>query len=236
MATTLAARAHSTPLALEPTPLHKERWYDHLMPAVRATLVTLVLTGLLYPLVMTGISQALFHDRAEGSFVADAAGKTVGSELMAQAFLGAAYFQPRPSAAGEKGYDPLASGGSNYGATSKKLQDRAAADLDRLKKDNPDAPGLVPVELLTASGSGLDPHLSPAAVVWQAPRVARARGVSLDRVQAIVEEYTEGRQLGILGEARVNVLQLNLAMDRRFGAPGTPSQTAPQGTGSGALK
>ncbi len=236
MATTVAARAHSTPPQLDVMTLREERWHDHLVPALRVTVVTLVVTGLLYPLFMTGISQALFHDRAEGSFVTDSAGKTIGSELMAQAFANAAYFEPRPSAAGEKGYDPLASGGSNYGATSKKLQDRAAADLDRLKKENPDAPGPVPVELVTTSASGLDPHLSPAAVLWQAPRVARARGVSLDRVQAIIDEYTEGRQLGILGEPRVNVLQLNLAMDRRFGAPGTPSQTAPLGTGSGSLK
>jgi len=227
MATNVAARAHSTPPPREVPPLREERWHDHLVPALRTTAVTLVLTGLLYPLVMTGISQALFHEAAEGSFVADAGGKVVGSALMAQGFSGAAYFQPRPSAAGEKGYDPLASGGSNFGATSKKLQDRAVADLDRLKKENPDAPGAVPVELLTASASGLDPHLSPAAALWQAPRVSRARGVSIDRIQAIVEEYTEGRQLGILGQPRVNALELNLAMDRRFGVPGTSTQAVP---------
>jgi potassium-transporting ATPase KdpC subunit len=212
--------AHAIPAPPPPkvTPAREERFLDHVMPAVRATVATLVLTGLLYPLVMTGIAQGLFRGKAEGSFVTDAAGKVVGSELMAQAFTGAGYFQPRPSAAGEKGYDPLASGGSNLGATSKKLRDQAAAALEKLQKENPDAPGAVPVELVTASGSGLDPHLSPAAALWQAPRVARARGIALDRVRALVDEYTDGRDLGILGEPRVNVLQLDLALDRRFGA------------------
>ena len=208
----------------------EERFIDHLMPAVRATVVTLVLTGLLYPLVMTGIAQGLFHRRAEGSFVTDGAGKVVGAELLAQAFSSAGYFQPRPSAAGEKGYDPLASSGSNLGGTSRKLRDRAAADVERLQKENPGAPGPVPVELVTTSGSGLDPHLSPAVALWQAPRVAHARGVSLDRVRALVEEYTEGRDLGILGEARVNVLALNLALDRRFGA-NSPALPAGQASG-----
>ena len=160
----------------------------------------------------------MFHRKAEGSFVTDGAGKVVGSELMAQGFSKAGYFQSRPSAAGEKGYDPLASGGSNLGPTSKKLRDQAAAALEKLQKENPDAPRAVPVELVTASGSGLDPHLSPAAALWQAPRIAQARGVSLARVRALVDEYAEGRDLGILGEPRVNVLQLNLALDRRFGA------------------
>lgn len=218
--------AHDIPAPRAPAapPAAEESWLDHLAPALRATVVTLVLTGLLYPLVMTGLSQALFHRKAEGSLVADASGKIVGSELLAQGFSGAGYFQPRPSAAGEKGYDPLASGGSNLGPTSKKLRDQAAAALEKLQKENPDAPGSVPVELVTASGSGLDPHLSPGAAAWQAPRVARARGVSLDRVRALVEEYTEGRDLGVLGEPRVNVLELNLALDRRFGAPGGPPQ------------
>ncbi len=200
---------------------------DHLVSAVRATVVTLVLTGLLYPLVMTGIAKVLFPSRAEGSFVADGSGKIVGSELIAQGFAGAGYFQPRPSAAGEKGYDPLASSGSNLGPTSKKLQDQAAASLAKLQKENPEAPGPAPVELVTASGSGLDPHLSPAAALWQVPRVAHARGVSPDRVRALVEESVEGRDLGILGEPRVNVLQLNLALDRRLGAPPAPSSPPP---------
>ena len=217
--------AHAIPAPRPPaaTAPREERWFDHVGPALRATAVTLVLTGLLYPLVMTGIAQGLFHSKAEGSFVTDDAGKVVGSELMAQAFSSPGYFQPRPSAAGEKGYDPLNSGGTNLGPTSKKLRDQAAATLGQLQKANPGAPGPVPVELVTASGSGLDPHLSPPAAAWQAPRVARARGVSLDRVRALVDEYTDGRTLGILGEPRVNVLALNLALDRRFGAPGQVS-------------
>ena len=207
--------APRAPLTVVP---REERALDHVMPALRATVVTLVLTGLAYPLLMTGLAQGLFHRQAEGSFVTDGAGKVVGSELLAQGFSTPGYFQPRPSAAGEKGYDPLASGGSNLGPTSKKLHDQAAAALAKLQQENPDAQGAAPVELVTASGSGLDPHLSPAAALWQAPRVARARGVSLDRMRALVDEYREGRELGILGEPRVNVLQLNLALDRRFGA------------------
>jgi K+-transporting ATPase ATPase C chain len=202
----------------------------HLMPAIRATAVTLVLTGLVYPLLMTGLAQGLFHRRAEGSLVSDDAGRVVGSELLAQGFSAPGYFQPRPSAAGEKGYDPLASGGSNLGPTSSKLRDRAAAALETLRKENPEAPGPVPAELVTASGSGLDPHLSPGAAQWQAPRVARARGIAVDRVRALVDEYTEGRDLGVLGEPRVNVLQVNLALDRRFPAPGG---AATSGTAAG---
>jgi K+-transporting ATPase ATPase C chain len=158
--------------------------------------------------------------------VSDEAGRVVGSGLLAQAFASPAYFQPRPSAAGEKGYDPLASSGSNLGPTSAKLRDRATSDLGRLREENPDAHGLPPAELVTASGSGLDPHLSPAAALWQAPRVARARQVTLDRVRAVVEESLEGRTLGLLGEPRVNVLLVNLALDRRFGAP-PPAAPAP---------
>ncbi len=220
----------ATPLPAPPAPdlpaEREERWLDHLLPALRATVVTLVLTGLLYPLAMTGLARLLFPRQAEGSLVADDAGKVVGSELLAQGFSRAAYFQPRPSAAGDGGYDPLASGGSNLGPTSRKLRDGAAATLDRLRKENPDAPGPAPVELVTTSGSGLDPQLSPAAARWQAPRVAKARGVALDRVLALVDEYTEGRDLGVLGEPRVNVLLLNLAVDRRFGAAGSPAPAA----------
>jgi potassium-transporting ATPase KdpC subunit len=217
------AHAIPPPQATEPSAPREEGLLDEVLPALRATVVTLVLTGLVYPLVMTGVAQGLFHRKAEGSFVVDGAGKVVGSELLGQGFSSAAYFQPRPSAAGEKGWDPLASGGSNLGPTSRKLRDQAAAALDALQKANPEAPGPAPAELVTASGSGLDPHLSPAATLWQAPRVARGRGVSLDRVRALVVEYTEGRDLGILGEPRVNVLQLNLALDRRFGAAGAPA-------------
>ncbi len=227
-------------LHASPTPEVKAPREDsilgHALPAIRATVVTLVLTGLLYPLVMTGIAQGLFRGRAEGSFVTDGAGKVVGSELVAQGFSSPGYFRPRPSAAGATGYDPLASAGSNLGPTSKKLRDQAAAAVAKLQRENPDAPGLVPVELATASGSGLDPHLSPGAALWQAPRVARARGVSFDRVRALVDEYTEGRDLGMLGEPRVNVLMLNLALDRRLGAPppaGPAAQPAVSAGGRG---
>ncbi len=200
----------------------EDRAIDHLVPAVRATVVTLVLTGLIYPLAMTGVARVLFPRKSGGSLVADEAGEVVGSELLAQGFSSPGYFQPRPSAAGEKGYDPLSSGGSNLGPTSKKLRDQASALAEQLAKDNPGAPAPIPVELVTASGSGLDPHLSPAAALWQAPRVAKARGVGAERVRALVEELVEGRDLGLLGEPRVNVLLLNLALDRRFGAPAGP--------------
>lgn len=197
--------------------------FEDLLPSIRAAAVTLVLTGLAYPLVMTGVAQLVFPHRANGSLVTDGAGKVVGSELLAQAFSGPAYFHPRPSAAGEKGYDPLASAGSNLGPTSKKLRDQAAAQLEALTKENPEASGPPPVELVTASASGLDPHLSPAAAFWQVARVAKARGIAPARVQALVEDLTEGRDLGILGEPRVNALALNLALDSRFGAASPPA-------------
>jgi potassium-transporting ATPase KdpC subunit len=187
--------------------------------AVRATLETLVLTGLGYPLAMTGLAQVLFPAAANGSLARDDNGRVVGSRLLGQTFAQPAYFQPRPSAAGE-GYDALASGGSNLGATSAKLQARVKADLARLQRDNPEARGQVPVELVTTSGSGLDPHISPAAARWQVARVARARGISPQRISATLEAMTAGRDLGLLGEPTVNVLELNLALDRQFGTPG----------------
>lgn len=218
MAKSDVARRVTVPPAPIATPRRAPRLLDEVLPSLRATIVTLVLTGLAYPLVMTGLAQALFHRKAEGSFLRDASGQVVGSELLAQGFSSPGYFRPRPSAAGDEGYDPLASGGSNLGPTSKRLRERSAAAVDALHRANPDAPGPVPVELVTASGSGLDPHLSPAAALWQAPRVAQARNVALERVRSLVADYTEGRDLGIFGEPRVNVLQLNLALDRRFGA------------------
>jgi len=187
--------------------------------AIRTTIVTLVLTGLLYPFVMTGIAQVLFPWRANGSLVMEEKGQIVGSELIAQGFANPAYLQPRPSAAGEKGYDAASSSGSNLGPTSKKLQDRVKEDVKRLKEENPDATGPVPGDLVTASGSGLDPHVSPQGALWQVPRIAKARGISSERVKAIVEVNIEGRTFGIFGEPCVNVLLVNLALDRQFGRP-----------------
>jgi len=189
--------------------------------ALRATLVTLILTGILYPLGMTALAQVLFPSAANGSLAKDESGKVVGSRLLGQNFANPAYFQPRPSAAGN-GYDPLASGGSNFGPTSAKLQDRVKADIARLHKDNPDAIGDIPAELVTASGSGLDPHLSPVGARWQVPRVAHVRGVSAARITAALEEAVSGRDFGFLGEPTVNVLELNLALDRQFGQPLAP--------------
>src|SRR6266566_7711110 len=148
--------------------------------AIRTTIVTIVLTGILYTFVMKGLAQLLFHWRANGSLVTDEKGQVVGSELIAQGFIKPAYFQPRPSAAGEKGYDATSSGGSNLGPTSKKLQDRVNENIKRLKAENPEATGAIPAQLVTASASGLDPHLSPEAMLWQLPRVAKARGISAE--------------------------------------------------------
>lgn len=185
---------------------------ENIFAALRVTLVTLVLTGLVYPFAMTGMAQALFHDRANGSLVHDEKGTVVGSELIGQVFANPAYLQGRPSAAGN-GYDATSSSGSNFGPTSKKLQDRVAADVARLHKENPEAPMPVPTDLVTASASGLDPDISIAAATYQVARVAMARGMPVDAVRGLVEKYTQGRTFGILGEPRVNVVALNLALD-----------------------
>jgi K+-transporting ATPase ATPase C chain len=181
--------------------------------AIRTTIFTIVLTGLIYPYVMTGLAQVLFPWRANGSLITDEKGQVIGSELIAQPFANPAYLQPRPSAAGEKGYDAASSSGSNLGSTSKKLQDRIKDDLKRLKEENPDASGPVPADLVTASGSGLDPHISPAAALYQVARVARARHRTEAEVRSLVEARIEPRSLGLLGEPRVNVLLLNRDLD-----------------------
>jgi K+-transporting ATPase ATPase C chain len=184
--------------------------------ALRVTLATLLLTGLAYPLVVTGIAGVVFPQASAGTLVRDAKGEVVGSLLIGQPFVRPEYLQPRPSAAGA-GYDAAASSGSNLGTTSQKLHDRARADALRLRSENPDAPGPVPADLVTASASGLDPHVSPAAAFWQVPRIARARGVEPARVETLIASHVEPRTLGILGEPRVNVLAVNLALDERFG-------------------
>jgi K+-transporting ATPase ATPase C chain len=200
-----------------------------LLTAIRTCLVTLALTGGIYPLAVTGGAQLLFRHEANGSLVKDEKGQVVGSALIGQGFAHPAYFQPRPSAAGN-GYDATASSGSNLGPTSQKLRDRATAEAEHLRKENPDASGPVPAELVTTSASGLDPHLSPEAARWQVARVAKARSVAPERILTLLEAEREGRTLGVLGEPRVNVLALNLALDRQFGRPelpGPPVGSAP---------
>jgi K+-transporting ATPase ATPase C chain len=177
--------------------------------------VTTLLFGVVYPIVVTGLAQGLFPRQANGQLV-EHHGRVVGSRLIGQPFTSPRYFWSRPSAAGT-GYDAAASGGSNLGPTNPELIDRVQADLVRWRPTNPEA--AVPVELVTTSASGLDPHLSPAGAIFQIPRVARARGVSEDKIRTLVDRVMEGRQLGFLGEPRVNVLEINLALDNEFQEP-----------------
>ncbi|MGN6111079.1 MAG: K(+)-transporting ATPase subunit C [Kofleriaceae bacterium] len=206
---------------------------DTLLVALRATLVTLVLTGIAYPLAVTGIAQLVFPHRANGSFATDDTGREVGSELIGQQFTNPAYLHPRPSSAS---YDANASGGTNLGPTSKKLRDGlpddpATPDVDesyagiaqlasafRTQNGLP-ADARVPADAVTRSGSGLDPHISADNAALQAARIAKARNVAVDRVRAVLAEHTARRELGFLGEERVHVLLANLALDRMFGRP-----------------
>jgi potassium-transporting ATPase KdpC subunit len=181
--------------------------------AVLYTIVTTVLLGLIYPLVLTGAAHLFFRDKAEGQLISRN-GAMVGSRIIAQPFTGVAYFHPRPSAAGN-GYDPTNSGGSNLGPTNQKLVDRAKTDVASLQAENPGKP--VPVDLVTTSGSGLDPDITPAGAEYQIPRVAKARAVPQAELRTLVAGHTQDRQFGILGEPRVNVLELNLALDERYG-------------------
>jgi K+-transporting ATPase ATPase C chain len=189
--------------------------WQQILPGIRIKLFMTIVLGVLYPLAITGISQVMFPHQANGSLVT-VNGKVVGSELIGQNFAKPEYFQPRPSAAGNDGYDPTASSGSNYGPTNQKLVDRVKASIDKFRKDNPDYTGPLPADLVTASASGLDPHLSPDSASAQAARVAKARGVSTDQVSQLIAQQTEGPDLGVLGEPRVNVLKLNLALDEKL--------------------
>lgn len=188
------------------------REMKNLITAVLMTVVTTILLGLIYPLAVTGLAQVIFPDRANGQLIRKADGTLVGSRLIGQPFSSPGYFRSRPSAAGATGYDAGISGGSNLGPTNQKLIDRIKADVQKFQTENPNR--LVPVDLVTSSASGLDPHISPAAADFQIPRVASERGMSEAEVRTMVAAHSEGRQFGFLGEPRVNVVELNLDLDR----------------------
>jgi len=185
---------------------------NHLIVAVKFTLITTLLFGLVYPLAVTGLSQLLFPKQANGSLI-EKNGQILGSRLIGQPFTSDRYFHSRPSAAGT-GYDPTSSSGSNLAPTNQQLVERVKQDVAKLQQENPGV--AIPADLVTASGSGLDPHISPAAADFQLPRIARARGISVESLRPLVARHTQQRQWGILGEARVNVLELNLDLDASF--------------------
>lgn len=187
---------------------------NHLIVAAKFTLITTLLFGLVYPLAVTGLSQLLFPKQANGSLI-EKNGRILGSRLIGQAFTSDKYFHPRPSAAGS-GYDATASSGSNLAPTNQQLVDRVKQDVAKLQQENPGV--AIPADLVTTSGSGLDPDISPAAAEFQIPRIARARGISVETLRTLVARHTQQRQWGILGEARVNVLELNLDLDASFPA------------------
>jgi len=185
---------------------------NHLIVAIKFTLVTTVIFGLLYPLAVTGLSRLLFPKQADGSLL-EKNGQVVGSRLIGQAFTSDKYFHPRPSAAGT-GYDATASSGSNLGPTNQQLVDRVKQDVTKLQQENPGVP--IPADLVTSSGSGLDPDISTAAAEFQIPRIARVRGITAEALRPVIARHTQQRQWGILGEPRVNVLELNLDLDTSF--------------------
>jgi potassium-transporting ATPase KdpC subunit len=185
-----------------------------ILVAIKATIVLTILTGVVYPLVVWGLAKAIFPHQAEGSLI-ESDGKTVGSELIGQRFTKPEYFHGRPSAAGNDGYDGLSSGGFNQGPTNQKLVDRVRDDVKKFRAENPSFAGEIPADIVTGSGSGLDPDISPEAAEAQAARVAAARGLPLENVRALIAAHTQGRQWGVFGEPRVNVLQLNLALDKK---------------------
>jgi K+-transporting ATPase ATPase C chain len=185
---------------------------NNLIVAARFTIITTLLFGLVYPLAVTGLSQLLFPKQANGSLI-EKNGQILGSRLLGQPFTSDKYFHPRPSAAGT-GYDATASSGSNLGPTNQQLVDRVKQDVAKLQQENPGV--AIPADLVTTSGSGLDPDISPAAAEFQIPRIARARGISVETLRPVVTRHTQKRQWGILGEARVNVLELNLDLDASF--------------------
>jgi potassium-transporting ATPase KdpC subunit len=186
----------------------------HLLTAVLMTFATTMLLGIIYPLVVTGIAQVLFPTQANGQLI-QRDGKTVGSVLIGQSFPGPAYFHSRPSAAGN-GYDAANTNGSQLGPTNQKLIDRVKNDVSAAQADHPGVP--VPIDLVTTSASGIDPHITPAAAEFQLSRIAKERGTTTDRLRALVAKHTQARQFGFLGEARVNVLELNLELDQQFPA------------------
>jgi potassium-transporting ATPase KdpC subunit len=200
------------PQASASPPDEREGILHHLRTAVVFSLGSIVLLGLVYPLVMTGIALLLFPAQANGSLVS-VNGKVVGSEIIGQLFTKPQYFHGRPSAAGKNGYDPTATGGTNLGPTSKKLIDATRATIAALKRENPDASGPIPMDLVTSSGSGIDPDISPEAAYYEAPRVAKARGTNLAAIRALIAAHVRPRELGFLGEPHVNVLELNRALD-----------------------